>query len=93
MAETAPKNPLAPTIVRPLSTIAREIRVDWWGQVSPAARPYLEALSHLDKMSDKYGVEDADDIIRLFLSNAHAWRGTTARRIKAELNQMLKDNR
>lgn len=86
------RNTLANT-PRPLSTIAREIRVDWWGQVNHGAEPYLDAMEHLDKMSDRYGVEDADDIVRLFLSNAHAWRGVTARRIKAELNQMLKDNR
>jgi len=29
-------------------------------------------------------------IVRYFLSNATTWRGETARRIKAELKQMLK---
>lgn len=79
--------------VRPLSTIAREINVDWWGKVYYGAKPYLEAMAHLDKITDRYGVEDGEIIVRYFLANAQSWRGTKAREIKAELNAMLKASR
>lgn len=44
----------------------------------------------VDKMSDTYGDDDAKGIVAYFLSNATTWRGDDARRIKAELNAMLK---
>jgi hypothetical protein len=72
------------TKARPLYEIAREIRKNWntnnSGTVlSPYARPYLEAMETLDSINDRY-----------FLGNATSWKGDTARRIKKELNAMLK---
>ena len=74
--------------MRPLYTIAAEIRRDW---VKPnyAAVPYLEAMLSLNDLSDSYGCDSADMIVRYFLSNAGSWRGEAARRIKAELRSML----
>ena len=77
------------TAARPLYDIAREIRNDW-KNVYFGAVPYLDALGDLDSMSDAYGADPASQIVAYFLSNATSWRGETARRIKAELNQMLK---
>lgn len=75
--------------VRSLSTIAREIR-QTWPKVYFGAVPYLEAMSTLDKVTDRYGMDPGEDIVRYFLSNATTWRGEDARRIKAELKAMLK---
>lgn len=77
------------TATRPLSVIAEEIATDWRNPYL-GARPYLQAMSSLDKITDKYYFDDADDIVRYFLANAGTWRGETARRIKAELKGMLK---
>lgn len=77
------------TATRPLSVIAEEIAADWRNPYF-GARPYLQAMSSLDKITDKYYFDDADDIVRYFLANASTWRGETARRIKAELKGMLK---
>ena len=77
---------------RPIHVIADEIRKDWSKQksgVSPYAQPYLNAMMRLDSMSDHYGLDSADNIVRYFLGNAGTWRGDTARRIKAELKAML----
>lgn len=74
---------------RPLSTIAREIREDW-AKPYFGAVPYLDAMSSLNAISDKYGWDSADSIVRYFLSNATTWRGDVARRVKAELKAMLK---
>jgi hypothetical protein len=74
---------------RTLRAIAGEIQRDWGDKVYFGAVPYLRAMRGLETMSDKYGMDDADDIVRYFLSNAKTWRGETARRVKAELKAML----
>lgn len=68
---------------RPLSQIAREIRKDW-KKVYFGAVPYLDAMSQLDTVDEKFGYDDAKDIVRYFLANANTWRGEVARRIKAD---------
>jgi len=76
------------TTPRPLYEIAAEILATW-KNVYFGAVPYLEAMFSLDKITDNYFMDDGDDIVRYFLSNAASWRGTDARRIKAELKAML----
>lgn len=74
---------------RSLSTIANEISKDW-KPVNYAAKPYLEAMYSLDKITDTYIQDSAKSIVLYFLSNASSWRGETAKRIKAELKAMCK---
>ena len=76
--------------VRPICEIAREIRSSWGEKIYFGAKPYIAAMLSLNSISDKYGLDDADSIIRYFLANASSWRGEDARRIKKELNSMLK---
>ena len=75
--------------MRPLYTIAREIRADW-KKVSPYAAPYLQAMSYLNSVDDKYIMDSGRSIVSYFLANAGSWRGETAKRIKAELKAMVK---
>lgn len=72
---------------RPLMEIAREIKRDW-KNVSGAAHPYLSAMECITSIEDRYGADSAKSIVAYFLSNASAWRGEVARRIKAELKGM-----
>jgi hypothetical protein len=74
---------------RPIRTIALEIERDW-KNVNYAARPYLDAMQCLLGVNDMYYRDSARDIIRYFLSNARAWRGDTAARIKTELKGMVR---
>jgi hypothetical protein len=74
---------------RPLSTIALDIRRDWH-KVNYAAAPYLEAMQSLDQITDRYLYDSAASVVRYFLANAAAWRGETAKTIKAELKLILK---
>jgi hypothetical protein len=74
---------------RPLYAIANEIR-QLWPQPYFGAKPYLDAMRALSTINDKYGFDDAKSIVNYFLANATTWRGDDARRIKAELNAMLK---
>ena len=76
--------------VRSLEVIAREIAKDW-KPVYFGAVPYLEAMTYLDSIKDKYLYDDASSVVAYFLANAQTWRGETARRVKAELNKMLKE--
>ena len=78
--------------VRYLRTIAADIHRNW-RQPYFGAAPYLLAMGTLDNMKDTYGLarEPASDIVAYFLSNASGWHGEDARRIKKELNQMLKE--
>lgn len=87
MAETA-------TAARLLYEVAAEVRRDWRKDGKPnvwfGAKPYLSAMECLDGMDSYYGVESAADVVMYFLVNAKTWRGETAKRVKAELNAMLK---
>ena len=76
-------------MARPLYEIAREIRKTWT-KVSPYAEPYLEAMQSLNTINDNYYLDSGKSIVLYFLSNANTWRGEDARRIKAELKEMLK---
>lgn len=73
---------------RPLYTIANEIRRDW-KNVYFGAVPYLDAMTALESINSNYGYDNARGIVLYFLSNAKTWRGETAKRIKAELKNLL----
>ena len=73
----------------PISQLADVIDRDW-KNVSPHARPYLDAMRSLRTMDDKYGLDSADEIIARFLGNATGWRGDKARQVKAELKRRLR---
>lgn len=77
------------TAVRPLYEIAREIRRTW-KNVYFGAVPYLDAMSSLDKVTDRYIMDSGKSIVNYFLANATGWRGDDAKRIKAELKAMIK---
>ena len=72
-----------------ISTIAREISREW-KNVNYAAKPYLDTMISLDKITDKYYSDSASSVVAYFLSNAGAWRGPKAKEIKLELNRMIK---
>jgi len=74
---------------RPLYTIADEIRKDW-KNIYFGAQPYLDAMSTLDSINDRYLLESGESIVLYFLANAATWKGETARRIKAELKAIAK---
>ena len=78
-----------PTSPRSLSDIAWEIR-RLWKPVYFGAEPYLAAMFSLNTIQDKYLYDDAQSIVLYFLSNARNWRGPDAKRIKAELNALLR---
>ena len=84
MAKTTTK-----VATRPLYEIARDIKNDW-KNVYFGAKPYLDAMATLDKVSDNYGWDSGRSIVNYFLANASTWRGDTAKRIKAELKAMVK---
>jgi hypothetical protein len=75
--------------MRALSAIARDIRADW-KPVNYAAKPYLDAMSTLDNINDKYMFDSGRSIVLYFLANASSWRGDKARAIKSELKSMTK---
>ncbi len=74
---------------RSISTIAREVDSDW-KKVSVYARPYLDTMYSLTSVNDSFCADSGHSVILYFLANASTWRGDTARRVKAELNKMVK---
>lgn len=74
---------------RAIYTIAAEISRDWRKPYFGAV-PYLDAMRNLGAITDRYYYDSGDSIVRYFLSNANSWKGDTARRVKAELKEMLK---
>jgi hypothetical protein len=77
---------------RPIHAIARDIQRDWT-KPNYAAVPYLQAMRHVNDISDKYYCDSAESVVRYFLANAGQWRGDKAREIKAELKAMLAGGR
>jgi len=69
--------------------IALDISKDWTN-ISPTAKPYLDAMLQMDRMNDGYYLDSGRSIIAYFLSNATTWRGEKAREIKKELNKLIK---
>lgn len=74
---------------RTLHAIACDIYMTWPKPYFGAV-PYIDAMRRLSDITDKYGEDKAEWIVRYFLSNAGTWRGDDARRIKSELKAMLK---
>jgi hypothetical protein len=74
---------------RPIYSIAREVYATW-PKINYAAKPYLEAMQSLRSVKDAYGYDSGIIVVRYFLANATSWRGADARRIKAELNAIIK---
>jgi hypothetical protein len=68
---------------RPIYEIAREIKKDW-KKVNYAAKPYLDAMFELGKITDNYCLDSGKSVVLYFLSNAGSWRGETAQRVKKE---------
>ena len=75
---------------RELFEIAQEIKSDWGAKVNYGAVPYLDAMTQLRTIDGMYYDDTADSVVRYFLCNANTWRGEVARRVKKELNKMLK---
>jgi hypothetical protein len=74
---------------RSLETIAYEIQADWKKPYFGAV-PYLDAMTQCNNVTDNYFSDSCSSIVRYFLSNASSWRGPVAKRIKAELKEMVK---
>lgn len=73
---------------RPLWAISKDIRANWKNPYFGAV-PYIDALSQLDNVGDKFGFDDAKSLIMYFLANASTWRGDDAKRIKSELKAII----
>lgn len=73
---------------RNVSEIADEIARNWTKPYFGAV-PYLDAMRSIGSMDSDYGADSAKSVVAYFLSNATHWRGDVARRIKAELREML----
>lgn len=72
----------------PIAQLANLVRRDW-KNISPHAVPYLRVMGQLSSVDDNYLAEDGRSIVLYFLSNAGAWRGETARLVKAELKRRV----
>lgn len=79
---------------RSLSVIASEIKRNW-NETSKngiyfGAKPYLDAMQTLNTIDENYYEDTAVSVVLYFLANAQTWKGETAKRVKAELNAMVK---
>ena len=64
---------------------------DTWPHPYFGAKPYIEAMKSMDKITDAYYEDPGPEIVARFLGNASTWRGETARAVKKELNHRLKE--
>lgn len=75
-------------MARSLCTIAKDIHEDW-KNISPYAKPYLDAMATLSNINNMYGYDTGRSVVLYFLANAQGWRGEKARAIKQELKDLL----
>ena len=76
--------------MRTLCEIAKEITTDWKNPYFGSV-PYIRAMYTMNSINDKYFLDSGREIVARFLGNAQTWKGETARRVKVELNKMLKN--
>ena len=72
-----------------ISDIASIVSRDW-KNIYFGARPYLDAMYSMSKITDDYGMDSGRSIVTYFLSNAQAWRGPVAKAVKTELKKRIK---
>ncbi|MCT1526081.1 hypothetical protein ACS126_03535 [Sphingobacterium lactis] len=68
--------------------IAEIIKADW-KNIYFGAVPYLDAMSSIESIDSDYYEDSAESIVSYFLANAQAWRGQTARSVKAKLKELI----
>jgi hypothetical protein len=73
-----------------ISQIARLIQRDWGTKMYFGAKPYVSAMTSMDKITDNYGADSGKSIVLYFLANANTWRGPVAKAVKLELNKRAK---
>lgn len=61
-----------------------------WHNMSPAAKPYVEAMSCLRAITDKFYADSGYSVVAYFLCNAAGFRGDVAKLVKAELKARMK---
>lgn len=79
---------LGPMQARSLGELARLV-AEHWVDIDPAARQYLDAWASCEDLQDKYGADNASELIARFLACAGAWQGPAAREVKKELRRRL----
>lgn len=78
-------------MARPIYEIAQEINALIKGKPFEVyAKAYTVPMLSLTKITDTYGFDTADTVIAYALSNLTGWRGEDAKRIKAELKDLIK---
>lgn len=75
---------------RPIYRICYEIKREW-PNMSPYAKPYFDAMHSLTSIKENYYADTGVSVVLYFLANASSWKGEAARRIKAELKQIIKE--
>jgi hypothetical protein len=78
--------------MRTIAAIAAEIS-KLWAKPNYAAKPYLDAMHQLDTLADNFFQDSAVSVVSYFLANATTFTGDDARRIKKELNAMVREYR
>lgn len=76
-------------MARQIYQIANDIRRHW-PEPYYGAVPYLEAMNALTTIDSQFGADSARSVVTYFLSNARAFRGEDAKRLKLELEALLK---
>ena len=75
-------------MARRLHEIADGIVLNWPEPCFHAV-PHIHAMRRIEKITDRYGMDGGEGAVRYLLVNARTWRGEVAKRVKAELKEML----
>jgi hypothetical protein len=75
-------------MARKIYEIANDIRKEW-KNISPYAKPYLNAMSELSEPTNEYYCDSAKSVVLYFLANATTFRGGRAKELKQELKNLF----
>lgn len=63
-----------------------------WNNMPEKAYCYVEAMSQIESLEDKYGdYETGLEIVSYFLTNAKTWQGNIAKNVKQHLNNLIRN--
>ena len=74
---------------RSISNIAYDIKKAWANPYF-GAKPYLDAMTSLNSINDKFYEDSAKSVVMYFLANASTFRGNDAKVLKLELKNLMK---
>jgi len=75
--------------VRPLFLVAEEIEKDWI-DITEDCKYYIECMKELKRINNRQGFDSGKTFVVYFLAECILWHTSNSRKLKKELEEMIK---